>query len=233
LRSALTAEGITIGKRVARGVVPPAARLVAAHDSRPLGDVVREMNKFSNNFYAESLLKTLGAEARQPPPPATVPPIPKLPVAGPSGPHATWDDGLAVVRDFLVKDVGLAAGSFKVENGSGLYGASGVSPLALAQVVAHAERDFRYGPDLIASLAVAGVDGTLRRRFANSPGAGRVRAKTGTLANVSTLAGLVAVDGLHPIAFAILINDIPDGGRTKARALEDELLGVALAYLGP
>jgi len=230
MRTALVAEGITIGKRIARGVVPPTARQLAAHDSHELADVVRDMNKFSNNYYAESILKTLGAEAKQPPPPPT---MPKLPLAGPEGPRATWADGLAVVRDFLEKDVGLATGSYRVENGSGLYDASGVSPLALAQVVAHASRDFKYGPDLVASLAIAGVDGTMRKRFAGTPNTGRVRAKTGTLANVSTLGGLVAVDGRRPIAFAILVNDIPDGGRAKARALEDELLDVALAYLAP
>ena len=232
MRSALVAEDISIGRRVVRGVVPEAARLIASHDSRELSEVVREMNKYSNNFYAESILKTMGAEAKQPlaPPAATAP---KIPLAGPEGPHATWADGLAVLHDFLIHDVGLADGSFRVENGSGLYGASDVSPLAVAQVVAHAESDFRYGPDFVASLATAGVDGTLRKRFANSPGAGRVRAKTGTLAAVSTLGGLVAVDGRRPIAFAILVNDIPADGRAHARALEDELITVALAYLGP
>ncbi len=262
LRAALIDEGVTIGKHVTRGAVPPAARQVAAHDSPPLADVVRSMNKYSNNFYAESLLKTMGAEAKlQTPTPgtatattpgtatattpgtatatattpgaATATATAKAPVAGPTGPRATWDDGLAVVRDFLVHDVGLADGSFRVENGSGLYGASDVSPLALASTVAHAERDFRYGPDLIASLAIAGVDGTLRKRLAGTPNAGRVRAKTGTLNTVSTLGGLLAVDGRHPIAFAILVNDIPDAGRGHARTLEDELLGVALSYLAP
>jgi D-alanyl-D-alanine carboxypeptidase/D-alanyl-D-alanine-endopeptidase (penicillin-binding protein 4) len=232
LRSALAAEDISIGRRVVRGVVPATARLIASHDSHELSDVVREMNKYSNNFYAESILKTMGAEAKQPPaPPAAN--APKIPLAGPEGPHATWADGLAVVHDFLVHDVGLADGSFRVENGSGLYGASDVSPLALATVVAHAEQEFRYGPDFVASLAAAGVDGTLRKRFAGTPNAGRVRAKTGTLAAVSTLGGIVAVDGRRPIAFAILVNDIPTDGRAHARALEDELLAVALAYLGP
>jgi D-alanyl-D-alanine carboxypeptidase/D-alanyl-D-alanine-endopeptidase (penicillin-binding protein 4) len=241
MRSALVAEGVTIGKRVTRGTVPVAARQVAAHESAPLADVVRSMNKFSNNFYAESILKTMGAEAKRVPAPPSPSPSPSTststgirgPVAGVGGPRASWEDGLSVVRDFLVHEVGMAEGSFRVENGSGLYGASDVSPLAMAQTVAHAERDFRYGPDLIASLAIAGVDGTLRKRLAGTPGAGRVRAKTGTLNSVSTLAGLLAVDGRHPMAFAILVNDIPDGARTHARTIEDELIGVALAYLGP
>jgi D-alanyl-D-alanine carboxypeptidase/D-alanyl-D-alanine-endopeptidase (penicillin-binding protein 4) len=240
LRVALGAEGVAIGSRhVGRGVVPPAARLVAAHTSASLADVIREMNKHSNNFYAESLLKTMGAEAKlaaaapTPPAPAPAPAAStkKIETAGPPGPHASWDDGLAVVRGFLTTDVGLAAGSFRVDNGSGLYAASDVSPRALAMVVAHAEADFRYGPDLIGSLAIAGVDGTLRKRLAGTPGAGRVRAKTGTLANVSTLGGLVAIDGRHALAFAILVNDIPEAGRGHARTLEDELLGVALGYL--
>jgi D-alanyl-D-alanine carboxypeptidase/D-alanyl-D-alanine-endopeptidase (penicillin-binding protein 4) len=95
-----------------------------------------------------------------------------------------------------------------------------------------AYRDFRVGPELTSTLAIAGVDGTLRRRFAASPGRGRIRAKTGTLEAVSTLAGYVAVDGRRPLAFAILVNDIPLGQRGHARLLQDALLEACIAFLG-
>jgi len=237
-RAALRAEGITLGPRLVHGHLPRAARELAVHESPPLGDVLRGMDKYSNNFYADTLLKTMGAEAKAaampPPPPAPPPTDPDAPpLLPPTAPPATWDDGLAVVRDFLVKDVGLPAGSFRVENGSGLYDASALSPRALTKLLRHAASDFRYGPDLVGALAVGGVDGTLRKRFAGTVAEGRVRAKTGTLAQVSTLAGLLAVDGRRPIAFAILVNDVPKKVRRAARALEDELAEIAVVYAAP
>ena len=61
--------------------------------------------------------------------------------------------------------------------------------------------------------------------------AGRVRAKTGTLEKVTTLAGYVAVDGDHQLAFAILVNDIPKGERNTSRAMADEMVDAMIAYL--
>jgi D-alanyl-D-alanine carboxypeptidase/D-alanyl-D-alanine-endopeptidase (penicillin-binding protein 4) len=214
LRTAMAAQGIKVtGREIKRGLVPRTVRQLASHDSPPLVDIAREMNKSSNNFVAETLLKTLGAETRA--------------VPGP----ATWDDGLAAVRRWLIDDVGLTEGSFRVGNGSGLFGASDFTPAQVAQIMTHAYRDFRIGPELMSTLAVAGVDGTLWRRFAASAGRGRIRAKTGTLESASTLAGYVAVDGRRPLAFAILVNDIPLGQRGHARALQDALLEACIAFL--
>jgi D-alanyl-D-alanine carboxypeptidase/D-alanyl-D-alanine-endopeptidase (penicillin-binding protein 4) len=214
LRTAMAGQGIrVVGRAIGQGAVPRTARQLASHDSAPLIDVLRDMNKASNNFVAETVLKTLGAETR-----------------GAPGP-ATWEDGLAAVRRWLVDDVGLTEGSFRVGNGSGLFGASDFTPAQVASVMAHAYRDFRIGPDMMSTLAVAGVDGTLWRRFAASAGRGRIRAKTGTLEAAATLAGYVAVDGRRPLAFAILVNDIPLGQRGHARALQDALLEACIAFL--
>ena len=66
---------------------------------------------------------------------------------------------------------------------------------------------------------------------AASPARGRVRAKTGTLAAVTTLAGYVGVDSARPIAFAIFVNDIPTGQKGPARAMADDMLDAIVAYL--
>ena len=212
-RKALVAEGIKIGKRgFGGGTVPPTAKLVAAHDSAPLSYVIREMNKQSDNYLAESVLKTLGAETRATPGPAA------------------WSDGLAAVRAYMSK-IGLPAGSYKQDNGSGLYGATEVSAKQLVTLLRAAHEDFRIGPDLVASLPVGGLDGTLAKRWHGHPAAGRVRAKTGTLDKVTTLAGYVAVDGDHELAFAILVNDIPAGQRNASRAMADEMVDAMVAYL--
>lgn len=213
-KKALADQGVKIRKaQLGSGTIPLTAKLVAHHDSPPLLDVVRAMNKHSDNYVAECILKTLGAELK-----------------GTPGP-ATWADGLAAVRTQLAK-LGLPAGSYRAGNGSGLYAASEVSPNQLVTLLASAHKDYRIGPDLMGSLPVGGYDGTLARRWHGKPALGRVRAKTGTLDKVITLAGYLAVDPTHVIAFAIFVNDVPARDRRFARAAMDEMIDVLAAYLG-
>jgi D-alanyl-D-alanine carboxypeptidase/D-alanyl-D-alanine-endopeptidase (penicillin-binding protein 4) len=215
----LNAEGIALGKKKAtRGTVPVRARWMAEHESETLGEIVHDMNKVSNNYIAETLLKTLGAETAAHEPPAR---------------PATWADGIAAVQSFLVGDVGLEPGEFRYENGSGLFGSTDFTPTQLTRVLMWDWRDFRVGPDLVASLPVMGVDGTTRSRLALSSARGRARAKTGTLAAVSTLTGYAAIDSRRPLAFAFLLNDIPDGARPDARAVQDQMVEACVAYLSP
>jgi D-alanyl-D-alanine carboxypeptidase/D-alanyl-D-alanine-endopeptidase (penicillin-binding protein 4) len=211
LRKALAANGVKIAKRaLGSATVPPAAKLLATHDSEPLAAAIRDMNKHSDNYIAESVLKTLGAEAR-------------------TTPGGTWADGVAAVRGALLH-VGVT-GTYRLENGSGLFGASEVSARQLVGLLRAAHGDFRIGPDLIASLPVGGEDGTLAKRWHGHDARGRVRAKTGTLDKVITLAGYVGVDGRHVLAFAILANDVPPGQRSTARALADDMVDAMVAYL--
>jgi D-alanyl-D-alanine carboxypeptidase/D-alanyl-D-alanine-endopeptidase (penicillin-binding protein 4) len=213
LRRELVKHGVAVGRlAVASARVPETAKLVAAHDSAPLALVLREMNKLSDNYVAESLLKTLGAETRATPGPAT------------------WADGTAAVKAYLGK-LGIQPGTYRADNGSGLYGASEVSARQIVTLLRAANGDYRIGPDLVASLPVGGQDGTLAKRWHGRPAAGRVRAKTGTLDKVTTLAGFVGVDGGHLLAFAIFVNDIPAGQRNPSRAMADEMIETLVAYL--
>ncbi|MEO6776180.1 MAG: D-alanyl-D-alanine carboxypeptidase/D-alanyl-D-alanine-endopeptidase [Kofleriaceae bacterium] len=210
---ALAARGVRIAKHaIGSAQVPPTAKLLAAHDSAALSTVMRAMNKESDNFIAESMLKTLGAETRTAPGPAT------------------WADGTAAVAAALGK-LGLPPGSYRADNGSGLFDASAVSPHQLVTLLRAARKDYRIGPDLVASLPTGGVDGTLAKRWRDHAARGRVRAKTGTLDAVVTIAGFAGVDEAHPIAFAVLVNDVPHGQRGAARAMADDMVDAMIAYL--
>jgi serine-type D-Ala-D-Ala carboxypeptidase/endopeptidase (penicillin-binding protein 4) len=212
-RSALATQGITIARKsYATGPVPLNARMLVAHDSVAMSSVIREMNKTSDNYFAETVLKTLGAESRATPAPAS------------------WADGHAAVQAFLGK-LGLPPGTYRSDNGSGLFNSTEVSAKQLVTLLRGAHADYRIGPDLAASLPIGGMDGTLAKRWKASPARGRVRAKTGTLASVATLAGYVGVDSNHPVAFAILVNDIPTGQKPAARAMADDMLDAVVAYL--
>lgn len=213
-RRALADRGVTIKQRAfGSGKVPLTAKAIASHDSQPLTDVLRFMNKTSDNYVAESVLKTLGAETRTTPGPAT------------------WADGTAAMKSYLAT-IGLPAGSYRAENGSGLFASTDVSAHQLVTLLAAAHKDYRIGPDLVSTLPIGGVDGTLAKRWLGHPAKGRVRAKTGTLDKVVTIAGYLAAESGHPLAFAILLNDIPAGQRPLARALMDEMVDVLAAYLG-
>jgi D-alanyl-D-alanine carboxypeptidase/D-alanyl-D-alanine-endopeptidase (penicillin-binding protein 4) len=213
-RRTLAAHGVKVKvPTITSGVVPATAKLLAAHDSPPLSEVVRQMNKLSDNYLAESVLKTLGAQTRTTPGPAS------------------WADGRAAVHRYLAA-IGLPESGYRIDNGSGLFDATEVSATQVTAVLAAAHRDFRVGPDLVASLPVGGVDGTLAKRWHGHAAAGRVRAKTGTLDKVVALAGYVAIDGQHPVGFAILVNDIPPGQRASARTAADEILDAMVSYLG-
>jgi D-alanyl-D-alanine carboxypeptidase/D-alanyl-D-alanine-endopeptidase (penicillin-binding protein 4) len=213
VRRALADRGVTFKqKAVATGTVPQTAVLVAAHDSAPLALVVRDMDKQSDNYAAECVLKTLGAETRATPGPAT------------------WADGTAAVRAYL-QTIGVTGA--RADNGSGLFGASAATARQLVAVLRAAHADYRIGPDLVAALPIAGVDGTLAKRWHGHVAAGRVRAKTGTLDRTITLAGYAGWQDGKTLAFAVLVDAIPGGQRGAARALGDDIVDALVAYLAP
>lgn len=205
LRRALAEQGIIVrGKKTLAGKTPVTALRQALHESAPLGVAIRGMGKYSNNFVAELLLKVLGAEV----------------VA--KGQPATWQHGIEAVETFLTS-AGLAKGSYRYENGSGLFDSNRFTPNQIARVLMAAQHDFRWGPDFLASLSIAGTDGTLSRRMLGTAAERQLRAKTGTLDGVSALSGVAAIDSQAPLLFSILINGFPESSIGIARALQNEI----------
>ncbi|WP_428263754.1 D-alanyl-D-alanine carboxypeptidase/D-alanyl-D-alanine endopeptidase [Haliangium sp.] len=224
LRAVLRARGIRIRHDVRVGPVPPTASVIAAVTSEPLEALIRALGKDSDNFMAEVLLKTMAAEAA---------PLPGDAAAGVEPAPARWEQGVTVVERFLRERIGLDQGSFRYGNGSGLFDASAFSPAQIGAVLARLYRDERHGPTLMAALAIAGTDGTLHRRMNEPPTLGRVRAKTGTLARASALAGYVLGHARPPLVFAVFVNDEAGRWRTRraARALQDGVAEALTQYL--
>jgi D-alanyl-D-alanine carboxypeptidase/D-alanyl-D-alanine-endopeptidase (penicillin-binding protein 4) len=185
-------------------------RALAAHDSPPLAVVIQDVNKRSSNFAAEQLVRTLGAD-----------------VVGRPG---TWDKGLEAVGRYL-DGLGIARSSYRMANGSGLYDSNRFSAEQIASVLRAAMRDFRIAGEFMASLSVAGADGTLAQRMAGTVAERYVRAKTGTLANVSCLSGIAGAPGQKPVVFSILMNDVPNP--LEARAIQDRAAEILVSYLEP
>lgn len=158
--------GGTLGGQVRAGSTPPGAHQLAAHESPPLADIVREINKYSNNVMARQLFLTLD----------------------PARP-ATPEGATRRIRGWL-RDKGLDMPELILDNGSGLSRKERISADNLARLLQAAWQS-PVMPELVASLPLAGVDGTLKKRLLNGAANGRAHLKTGYLDNVRALAGYV------------------------------------------
>ncbi len=173
-------------------------RTLAVHRSPELLDLLMVTNQESHNLYAELILKTLG----------------RL-VEG----DGSFEGGSRAVTRFLVDVVGTSPADVHLVDGSGLSRTNLVSPGAFVSALAYMSRTDQWEA-LWASLPEAGHGGRLRR-MDRSPAASNLRAKTGTLTNVSALSGqLTTLEG-ERVAFSILQNGVPSGG--MAKRLEDRL----------
>jgi D-alanyl-D-alanine carboxypeptidase/D-alanyl-D-alanine-endopeptidase (penicillin-binding protein 4) len=189
----LRAVGVLSSRASRAGAAPAGARTIAEVPSRSVGELTRFVNVPSNNFAAEMLLKTLGADYRE---------------AG------STSAGADVARDTL-DDFGVRP---RIADGSGLSRYDRTTP---REVVRLLER--MHGQDVARtfrdSLAIPGVTGTVKRRMRGTP-ARRCRVKTGTLRDVSTLAGYCDAVGGRELGFALLFNHV---NVAAARAIQDRM----------
>ncbi len=176
--------GGRLSGRVREGPAPTGVRPSFEFRSPPLLEVVREINKFSNNVMAQQLFLTLALQ-RDPQRPATV---------------AAAREG---IRAWVALRLGEPGAELVVDNGSGLSrdGRSSAQLLARLLVLAH---DSPWGPELASSLPISGVDGTLRR--ARGATAGRAHLKTGSLRDVNAVAGYVLSDGGRRYVVVAIVN---------------------------
>ncbi len=179
----LRRAGITVHGGAALGVASDEAAPLAQVQSAPLSALVRHMDVYSDNFYAEMLLKEVGA------------------VQGNFGSAAA---GIAVERR-LLRDAGVPLGGVRVVDGSGLSLLDRWTPLGLATLLRTMWQDEDLRSYLLLALPIAGKTGTLVHRMRTGPAHGLVRAKTGTTNNASTLSGFVG----DRYAFSILENGSP------------------------
>jgi D-alanyl-D-alanine carboxypeptidase/D-alanyl-D-alanine-endopeptidase (penicillin-binding protein 4) len=188
-------HGGTWSGQAREGVAPAGARVLARRESRPWGEVLRDLNKSSDNALTRLLFDTLALPALERDPQA-----------------ATQPAADAVVRRWF-EARGIPAEGLVTDNGSGLSRSERISPWQLAQALRWAHRG-PLAPDLLMSLPVPGVDGTMRNRLRESPAAGTARLKTGTLWNVVALAGYVQDDRGQPWALVAVVNH-PNAARAR------------------
>lgn len=210
LTSFLQQRGVKMRHSIVKGDVPAGSRMLLVDKSPRLKDIVDDLNHFSNNILAETLIKQMGAEVM--------------------GAPGTFDNGLQVSRSYLEDVVGFAPGSYIFENGSGLNDVNRFSARQLAQLTRAVARDYEIATEWFTSLAVAGTQGTIGFRMKDTPAKRRLRAKTGTLRGVSALSGTVVRPSGDVVAFSILTAGYKTGAGPMWKV--QNALGAALASDG-
>jgi D-alanyl-D-alanine carboxypeptidase/D-alanyl-D-alanine-endopeptidase (penicillin-binding protein 4) len=200
-RTFWTQSGGAIDGALRVAALPPDAALLYEQASLPLSEIIRLVNKFSNNVMARHLLLTLGAEK--------------------FGAPGSIDSGRSAVRAWLVNR-GIHMSGFVLDNGSGLSRAERVSARGLGEMLDIAWHS-PFMPEFAATLPLAATDGTLRNRF-KSPGMqGRIRLKTGHLDDVSALAGFVNAASGKTFVVVIIVNH-PGAQAGAGDAIQAELI---------
>lgn len=159
-------------------------KALGVHVSKPLSDLLRHMNKESDNFYAEMLLKTAAAEH--------------------FGVQGTTELGTKLAKSFI-ESLGADASDIEMHDGSGLSASNLISPVDISTLLV-GMMDHPYFETYKSSLPIGGIDGSLEYRFNNSPLRGHVYAKTGYISGARALSGYLTTRSNQTVVFSIFTN---------------------------
>lgn len=204
----LNQAGVQVTGKVKRGLVPQYSKVLVDHKSPPLAEILRGLNKFSNNFIAEQILKTLGAQFL--------------------GEPGTTENGVLLLQDYML-ELGYTPDQYRMVDGSGLSKTNLVTPDQVVALLEDAHDDLSIFPEFISALGVMGLDGSVIDRMHHSKEAQKIRVKTGTLNHVSALSGYYQSHEGERFAFSILLNDVKCSNG-KAMALQDKIMEIALKF---
>ncbi len=197
LSKMLATAGVTSEKKPSfvEGVCPVEGAVLFEHQSKPLSFIVGLMNKYSNNFIADSLVKALDHEVNQR--------------------SGTAAGGLAFIRTEMEKiGIDMSKRGRVMVSGSGLSLDNRMSASDFIKLLKHVHKEKVYLPEIFSSLPIAGMDGTLRRKYKDSAVTNLLRGKTGSLSGVQSLVGVYPNRSGEWIGVSIIVN----GGRSIPEA---------------
>jgi D-alanyl-D-alanine carboxypeptidase/D-alanyl-D-alanine-endopeptidase (penicillin-binding protein 4) len=223
LKERLALKGVTITGQT-RAVklkpvgTPEASVEIAKLESPPLSVIAAKTMKPSQNMYTETLLWTLGENARAA---VTIPGGGVAPVSTAN----SADLGLSAVSRFL-NEIGVAPDGIIQHDGSGLSRHNLITPAAVVQLYSYMGRQSKFSQAWRDSLTIGGVDGTLRNRFSGTRAAGNVRGKTGTIDQVSALSGYVKTAAGEELVFSMVVNGVNET-RMRTSAMDEIVVNLA------
>lgn len=207
LKTLFQKNNIQVTGTFSQGIANANLKLVANHQSKPLFQIVTDMLKKSDNIIAGSLFKKLGQKF--------------------FGQPGSWQNGNLAVAKILGHHAGVNVNHVNTLDGSGLSPYNQISPAQMVKVLDFAYHNPNTNYEFISALPVAGVDGTLKHRLQNI--AWKVRAKTGTISGVNSLAGYAITRDKDALAFVIIINGKPGMG-WRYKELEDQIVTAMTQY---
>jgi serine-type D-Ala-D-Ala carboxypeptidase/endopeptidase (penicillin-binding protein 4) len=208
IKKMLEHEGVQIDGQAVAGAAPETTHMLFTHESRDLSQIIRYLYRYSNNLTAENILKTMGAAVYEG--------------------QATRENACKAALKYM-KDNNLFQSGVVIDDGSGLSRNNRQSPKSMVKTLMHVADSPEIHAEFLEALAIGGVDGTLAYRFKGTKLERRVRAKTGYLYGVVTLAGYSWNAEGEPFAFAIFINDPP--AKTKVRDVKNKVDEILLTLM--
>lgn len=208
-KKVLENRGIKVKGKISKREIPDSQKPIYTHYSAPLVHLIYEMNKESINFYADQILKTIGAELLEPP--------------------GSFEKGRLKLREFL-EGIGLSENEFMLYDGSGLSRYDLISPQGIVKVLLYGLSDTEIRPEFLSSLSTAGIDGTLEQRLGDSSSTRKVRAKTGTMLGISSLSGYVQTEKGNLIVFSIMMNNYT-ASASLIRKIQDNIVELIITAL--
>ena len=200
----VAAEFVATGTAEDHGGSAVTSTMIAKTESPPLRDIATVLMKVSQNLYAETLLKAVGAT---------------------QGGLGTTEGGRIAARKIL-SDWGIKTDSYVMYDGSGLSRYNYITPGTVVDVLVHLYKDPRHRDALMTTLPIAGKDGTIATRMRGTRAEGNAIAKTGSISNARSLSGFVKTRDGEMLVFSILANDfvIPSSTITTMADLAVESL---------
>lgn len=192
-------QGIEVKGELKIGLVPEKAKLILTHESKPLSLIVRDLCKYSSNFVADQIVKTLDAEINKK--------------------QGSLEGGVEVLKSYLNK---LGLKDYELVDGSGYSQKNKVTAKLVTKILQEAYNDFEIFPEFIAAQPIAGKDGSLQDRMEWLEG--KARAKTGLLndSGVSSISGYAKM-GDSIAAFSILMNS-KEVTAWQMRGIQDRII---------
>lgn len=203
-----TQADISIGGQIRIGKAPEKNKILASSESAPVTTLIYEINKPSDNLYAELMLKAVGAAVK--------------------GVPGSANKGIEVIEEML-QSWNINPGNIRFTDGSGVSRYNLVSADAVVGLLVNMYRNFAVRNEFMASLPIAGIDGTLSNRMQNSSAFKILHAKTGSLNGVSTLGGYTVSADKDVLAFSILMSNFL-GSTDDFRNVQDRICDVITRY---
>lgn len=205
LKDLLQRAGVTVSDSIEKKTCGADSTELVRFQSKPLSQIIMGMNKFSNNFIAETLMYHLGEQA-------------------------TSQSGLDKMRAWI-KEKKLPTTNVNIENASGLSRNNSVTPHFLWNLFSYGRNTYQTSPEMLASLPISGLDGTLRRRFRGEDLQGMVRAKSGSLKNAVSLVGSLQTSKKGELLFVFLF-ETRGKSTGQIQSIEEKILEKVAALAG-